>query len=180
MARPHRDTGAGFFHVFTHCVWAARAHFRDDTDRSIFLRELARVTAKFEWTCIGFCLMPSHYHLIVRVENGVLPRAMQSLNWRYAIEFNLRHAMRGHAQFARYGARRISDEADLVGCYRYVMRNPVEAGLCATPGEWPWSSYGGAIGVAQASSFVDDALLLAAFGDVYEHAVAGLRRAVDN
>jgi REP element-mobilizing transposase RayT len=180
MARALRDIGAGFFHVYTHCVWAARAHFRDDVDRSTFLRELGRVTKDVEWTCIGFCLMPSHYHLIVRVEHGVLPRAMQSLNWRYAIEFNLRHAMRGHAQFARYGARRIKDEADLVGCYRYVMRNPVEAGLCLTPAEWPWSSYAGTIGLAPSSSFVDDALLLAAFGDVYEHAVAGLRLVVDN
>jgi REP element-mobilizing transposase RayT len=180
MARPHRDTGAGFFHVFTHCVWAARAHFRDDVDRLTFLRELARTTKKFEWKCIGFCLMPSHYHLIVRVEHGVLPRAMQSLNWRYSIQFNRRHAMRGHAQFERYGARRIAGDADLVGCYRYVMRNPVEARLCTTPADWPWSSYAGTIGLAPASSFVDDALLLAVFSDVYEHAVAGLRSIVDH
>ena len=74
---------------------------------SRFLRELARVTRTFEWTCIGFCLMGTHYHLILEVADKALPVGMQSLNFRYAVDFNQRHGMRGHVQFARYGAVRI-------------------------------------------------------------------------
>src|SRR5947209_11387685 len=150
MGRPLRDTAAGIFHVFTHCVWAAEAHFRDDVDRTVFVRELARVTRSFEWKCIGYCLMSSHYHLLLQVENNVLPRAMQSLNWRYAMSYNARHAMKGHTQFNRYGASRIADDVDLVGRYRYVMRNPVKAGLCKEPREWQWSTYAATIGLAPA------------------------------
>lgn len=163
MPRIPRDTAAGVFHVYTHCVWAATAHFRDDTDRIEFLRRLAAVTAKAGWKCIAFCLMTTHYHLIVDVFDGVLPRAMHSLNLGYAYSFNRRHALRGHAQSSQYGARRISGDADLLGRFKYVARNPVEAGLCRSPELWPWSSYAGTVGLGDRHSFVDDEAVLGCF-----------------
>src|SRR5581483_6380095 len=79
VPRKHRDVSAGLFHVYTHCVWAAPALYRDDADRLTFLRELASATAKFEWTCVAYCLMRTHYHLILAVLDGVLPRGMHAL-----------------------------------------------------------------------------------------------------
>ena len=76
------------------------------------LRHLARVTAQTEWRCVGFCLMRTHYHLILEVEDGVLPVAMHSLNLAYARQFNRRHGLRGHAQSRRYGSRRIAGNHD--------------------------------------------------------------------
>jgi putative transposase len=180
MPRPPRDTRAGLFHVFTHCVWAAPAHFRDDIDRTSFLRELVRAIRTFEWTCVGFCLMRTHYHLVLEVGDGALPRGMQSLNFRYAINFNQRYAMRGHVQFERYGAVRIEDEAHLRTAYRYVARNPVEARLCATPADWPWSSYGAAVGLAETHTFVDPSRVLRCFGEIDELAAAQLRDFVED
>src|SRR5881275_1481676 len=80
MPRRLRDKTAGTFHVFTRCVYASPALYRDDLDRLEFLRHLGRTTSKLGWTCLGFCLMTTHYHLIVAVEDNVLPRAMHSLN----------------------------------------------------------------------------------------------------
>ena len=178
---PHqpRDTAAGLFHVFTHCVWAARAHFHDDIDRVDFLRELARVTAKSNWKCIAFCLMTSHYHLIVDVEDGVLPKAMHRVNLAYAKGFNQRHALRGHVQFRRYGSRRIVDEEDLLGTFKYVVRNPVEAGLCPSAASWPWSSYAGTLGLTEPHSFVDAALVLRCFSWPDVDPIAALRAHVE-
>ena len=147
--------GAGIFHVYTHCVWAAPALFRDDTDRVTFLRELARATARIEWTCMAYCVMRTHYHLILGVEDGALPRGMHALNFRYACAFNLRHDMKGHVQAARYGSRRLNDDEELMQAFRYVARNPVEAGLCANPADWAWSSYAATIGKAEPITFVD-------------------------
>ena len=95
------------------------------------------------------CLMRTHYHLILSVEDGVLPRGMHALNFRYACAFNQRHDSRGHVQAARYGSRRIEDDDALMYAFRYVARNPVEAGLCADPADWPWSSYAATIGKAE-------------------------------
>jgi len=179
MAGRHRDLGAGIFHVYTHCVWAAPALFRDDTDRIGFLRELARATARVEWTCMAYCLMRTHYHLILAVEDGVLPRGMHAVNFRYACAFNQRHDMRGHVQAARYGSRRIDDDAELMEAFRYVARNPVEAGLCADPADWPWSSYATTIGKTEPISFVDPSRIVNCFGDTREQAVAALRDYVE-
>jgi putative transposase len=179
MPRPPRDVGPGFFHVYTHAVWAADALFRDDDDRRTFLREPTLAGSRTGWTCLGYCLMTTHYHLVLEVGTGVLPRGMHSLNFRYASWFNFRHAMKGHVHGRRYGARRLVDEDDLLGAYKYMARNPVEAGLCRLPEDWPWSSYRAAIGLTRGESFVDPRAVLAAFAAPLEVSRARLRRFVE-
>lgn len=179
MPRPPRDTAAGVFHVDTHAVWGYAAFFGDEVDRSEFLRHLARVSSRDDFTCIGFCLMGNHHHLIVEVEDGVLPIAMRDLNFAYACAFNSKYGLRGHVQYDRYGARRIFDEDDLVGRYAYVMNNPVEAGLCANAEDWPWSSHAATIGTAPAHSFVDPTRVLSAFRWSSHDPREALRRFVD-
>ena len=179
MPRRPRDKGAGSFHVWVHCVWASRTLFRDDTDRMVFLRKLADTTALSGWTCIGFCLMRSHYHLVVNVGDGVLPAAMFKLNLGYARDHNRRYGLRGHVQYDRYGARRLDDCDRLKEAYKYVMRNPCAAGICESPADWPWSSYRGTVGLATPHTFIDDSLILACFEGSREAAVARLRAFVE-
>jgi putative transposase len=171
---------AGIFHVYAHSVWAANALFLDDIDRTTFLRELARAGAKVGWRCIGYCLMRSHYHLILEVDANALPAGMHALNFRYACSFNSRHGSKGHVFGARYDSPRIRNTDHLLGVYRYVMRNPAEAGECASPEDWTWSSYAAAIGLAKPASFVDPTIVLDAVGgDTHAAAVARLRRLVE-
>jgi REP-associated tyrosine transposase len=179
VGRAKRDKHAGIFHIYTHGVWQAPPYFRDDVDRMVFLRELARATRKTEWRCIAFCLLATHYHLLLDVDDGALSEGMQSLNWRYAMQFNERHASRGHAQFDRFGSRRIEDDSDLLSACRYIVRNPVEAGLCVSPQDWPWSSYAGTVALAEQQSFVDASLILECLGGESEIATARLRRFVE-
>jgi hypothetical protein len=179
MARRRRDTGAGVFHVFTHSVWAAPALYRDDEDRLIFLRELARVTERFGCRCLAYCLMRTHYHALLDVDTGALPAAMHSLNFRYASAFNKRHRTKGHVHGSRYNALRVTGEASLLSRSRYLAWNPPEAGLCKSPEEWQWSSYPATIGLVEASSFVTDDLILGCFDAPHEIARARLRRYVD-
>ena len=166
--------------MFTHCVWASDALYRDDVDRMLFVRELARAGAKAEWTLLEFCLMRSHFHLLVEVEDGALPLGMHSLNFRYAMAYNNRHAGRGHVMSARYGSRRLAEESALLTAFRYVARNPVEAGLCSTPTEWAWSSYAGTVGTAEPHSFVDASRVAGCYGEPREIAIARLRAFVED
>jgi len=99
--------------------------------------------------------MKTHYHLILGVGDGALPRGMHRLNLAYALHHNRRYGLRGRVQFARYGARRLHDEAELVHAFSYVANNPVRAELCRSPADWPWSSYAGTVGAAGLASFVE-------------------------
>ena len=178
---PHqpRDIAGGMFHVYTHCVWASPALYRDRVDRLEFLRHLGRTTAETGWTCIAYCLMSTHYHLIVDVGPGVLPVAMHSLNLGYARHHNRRHRLRGHVQFRRYGARRLHDEGELLTAFRYIARNPVDAGLCSSPAESSWSSYRGTVGLEELADFVDPRKVLHCFRHAGFDARAALRAAVE-
>jgi len=173
MARQLRDKSAGLFHVYTHSVWAAEL-FRNDRDFVVFLRELARAIDKAGWTCVGFCLMRTHYHLVLDVDHDALPLGMHALNFRYAVEFNRRHGMKGHVLGARYGSVRIEDETHLLDAYRYVARNPVEAGTCQAAEDWRWSSFA-AVGVAEPIEFVDPGIVVGCFNGPREIAAARLR-----
>lgn len=162
MGQKPRDLAAGIFHVYTHCVWAAPSLFRDDLDRTMFVRFLVRTGGTIGWTCIAMCVMGTHYHLILEVDDGDLAGGMHRLNLAYARHFNKRYGQRGHVLFDRYGADRIRSEAHLLDRYAYVALNPVRAGICERPEDWQWSSYGDAIGVARRFSFVDPSQVLTA------------------
>jgi putative transposase len=173
-----RDTAAGFFHVTCHSVWDG-ALFRDDLDRANYVHWLARTSAETGVICVAVCLMTTHAHLVLGVEEMQLADCMQRLNFRYASRFNSRHRRRGRVFGSPYHATRIEDDNQLLIVYRYVARNPAEAGMVARPEDWPWSSYGAAIGASATFDFVNPAKVLACLGGVHEIAAARLRRFVD-
>jgi len=135
----------GIYHVTRRSAGPV-AMFRDDVDRTDFCNLLGRVAGKFNWICHSFCLMTTHYHLLVSVEQDALQPGMHALNGPYAQAFNTRHGRNGHLRGSPYGARRITDEDDLLGVVRYIALNPVRGGLCAHPADWIWSSYRGTAG----------------------------------
>ena len=71
----------GLFHVATRGV-AKMAIYRDDRDRREFLRLLAYTVGTFEWECIAFCLMTTHYHLVLDTSRENLSDGMQVLERR--------------------------------------------------------------------------------------------------
>jgi putative transposase len=130
----------GIYHV-TRRSAGPIAMFRDDVDRTGFCKYLNRVATRFGWVCHAFCLMTTHYHLLVSVEQDALQPGMHALNGPYAQAFNLRHGRNGHLRGSPYRARFIDDDDDFLGVVRYIALNPVRGGLCEHPADWPWSSY---------------------------------------
>lgn len=113
--------------------------FGDDEDRSVFIWLLGSVVARFQPVCHAYCLMGTHYHVVLECSCARLSQIMSRLNSLYAQGFNRRHKRRGHLFESRYSAYVIRDEAHLEAARAYVAANPVRAGLCATVGEWPWA-----------------------------------------
>jgi REP element-mobilizing transposase RayT len=119
------------------------AIFLDDFDRFAFVTLLRRVTERAGWTVLAWCLMDTHYHLLViATEEPRVGWAMQLLNGTYAREFNLHHVRRGHLFGGRYSETVIADERHLQAANDYVLDNPVRAGLVRLAGDWPWSGDG--------------------------------------
>jgi putative transposase len=117
-----------------------------EADALEFLDRAEEAFSRFDVDCWAYCLMPTHYHFILKGLRIDFSRALHRLNGGYAKWFNKRYGFRHHLFGDRFGAREILSEAHLLEAVRYVILNPVRAGLCRHPREWPWSSYHATLG----------------------------------
>jgi putative transposase len=154
VARALRDRSPGFHHV-TIGATASEPYFRDDLDRLAWIRRLVAVLEQRNWTCVIFCQLTTHVHLVIDVPDESLPAGMHRLNFEYARDFNDRYERRGVLQRARYWSTPKKTAEELLAAYRYVAQNPVEAGLVWDPIQWRWSSFATSCGVDNAFPFVD-------------------------
>ncbi|MEW6577897.1 MAG: transposase [Chloroflexota bacterium] len=109
---------------------------------------------------IAYCLMPTHYHLLVRVKDidgasavqtsevfetsevsAQVSRAMQKLLISYTKAINKRFERVGALFQGTFRAKAVTSEAYLLHLCRYIHANPVKDGLVADPADWPYSNY---------------------------------------
>lgn len=115
--------------------------YLDDSDRHEWLRMLATACTRFNFVIHAYCQMTNHYHLVVETIDGDLSRGLRQLNGGYSQLFNRRHRRVGHVFQGRYKAILVQKESYLLELARYVVLNPVRAGIVLAPQDWPWSSH---------------------------------------
>ena len=178
MARTIRiEFGGALYHV-TARGDRRETIFEDDADRERFLELLGEVVSLFNWQCHAYCLMGNHYHLIIGTPDGNLSKGMRQLNGVFTQWSNRRHRRTGHLFQGRFKAILVDADAYLLELTRYVVLNPVRAGMVGDPGDWPWSSYGPTVGIADAPEWLETDGLLAQFGSRRARAVQAYRKFV--
>ena len=141
MPRPPRVQFEGAtYHIVTRGVRKLPL-FTDDRDREFFLELLDLTVARYEWELHAYCLMTNHFHLLISTPGANVSAGMQYLNSCYAQWFNWRHDYEGHLVERRFWSKLIETDEQLFETARYIVLNPVRAGICATAADWPWSSY---------------------------------------
>lgn len=106
---------------------------------------------------LSWCIMPNHVHVLLRPDQPLsrIVQSWKSYTGRWALSRNaeLDLGIPGEAFWMReYWDRFIRDENHLRRTIDYVHSNPVEAGLCATPQSWRWSSARLHLGAPNSSS----------------------------
>jgi putative transposase len=175
---PRLQIAGAVYHVATRATGPSEL-FRDREDRVRLLRILERVVRKYGWRLHAYCLMVTHYHLVLTTPEPNIARGMQLLNSVYARTFNERHGRIGHLVAARYSATIIETEGHAFEVTRYVPLNPVRSELCDRPEDYPWSSYAATIGLRKEPAFLDSRWILERFGDDLSTARQTLRDFVD-
>lgn len=179
MARSLRIEFPGaLYHVTT------RGNARQDIylveqDRWDFLRMLGDVVNRKRWVCHAYCLMTNHYHALLQTAEPNLSRGMQLLNGWYAQSFNRTHGREGHVLQNRYKGILVEKESYLLELARYIVLNPVRAGITQHPGDWQWSSYRASSGEVPPPPWLETGWLLNQFGDSRREAIRAYRRFVD-
>ena len=114
--------------------------FLTDEERRLYLSLLRRFADTQGLQVLGYCLMTNHVHLAgVPRREPALARAIGFTHLPYAQLTNPLHHRFGHLWQARFYACPLG-ETHLTRALRYIERNPVRAGMVATPWEHAWSS----------------------------------------
>jgi REP element-mobilizing transposase RayT len=163
MARPLRIEYPGaLYHV------TARGNGRaeiilDDGGRAGFLEILAAMVSRFGWLVHAYCLMDNHYHLLMETPEANLGHGMRQLNGIHTQRLNRAHGRTGHVFEGRYKSILVEKERHLLELSRYVVLNPVRAGMVGEAGDWRWSSFLATAGEVETPDWLHTGALLALF-----------------
>jgi putative transposase len=138
--KPREDVAGAVHHVFARGNNKRRIYL-DDVDRRRYLALLGHVVEVTRWRCLAYCLLDNHVHLLVETRKANLGSGVQLLHGLYAAGHNRRHSTSGHVFQGRFGATRVTSDAQFWVTARYIARNPVEAALCARAEHWAWGSH---------------------------------------
>ena len=147
--------------------------FREPENYLFLIRRVKESASKFEITVISYCLMPNHYHFLLR-QDGIqsVSSFIQSVFNSYTKSFNKAYHRTGTLFEGPFKAIAVETDAQLNHLCRYIHRNPLDAGLVSDLTDWPYSNYfewlGKRAGTLYDANFVQDQFMNS---DDYEHFV---------
>jgi putative transposase len=178
MSRPLRIMYPGAVYHVTSRGNARAKIFQDDQDRENFLSVLAAVVKRYNWLCHAYCLMDNHYHLLIETPDANLSVGMRQLNGAFTQRCNQRHKRCGHIFQGRFKAIVVDKDNYLLELCRYVVLNPVRAGMVEKAEQWPWSSYLASAGSKSVPSCLSVEWVISLFGPKVNVAQARYRKFV--
>ncbi|HTL06821.1 MAG TPA: transposase [Chitinophagaceae bacterium] len=124
--------------------------FEKDQQFFFFLEKLEKyVCPTMEVFC--YCLMPNHFHLLVRVKmnkglsdeqiSKAAIKSFKDLFISFSRTMNLSHGRTGALFQPKFKKKKVEDDAYFTWLIQYIHLNPIKAGLCGRFEDWRYSSY---------------------------------------
>ena len=141
MPRIPRGQQAGYaYHVINRGNGRVTV-FHKPQDYEAFLSLLVEAKKRHRVKLFAFCLMPNHFHLVIEPEHSTaLSNFMQWLLTSHVRRYHKHYGSSGHVWQGRFKSFPVQRDEHLITVLRYVLQNPVRAGLSSTAREWLWSS----------------------------------------
>lgn len=136
---PRADLPGTWHHVMNRGI-ARRTLFERRDDFRFFLAQLARAVRRGEIEVHAFCLMATHYHLLLRSPRGELASAMHSVQLAYSRRFNRSRRRDGTLVRGRYTSKLVTSLTYRSTLVRYIDANPLRAGVVGSAQEYPYGS----------------------------------------
>jgi len=158
MPRIARIVAEGLPHHITQRGNRRQKVFFSEGDYQAYLNLLRIHLKLFSLDIESYCLMPNHVHLIlVPYKKDDLAIAVGRTHQKYTSLINKRENWRGYLWQGRFSSF-ILDEKYLLAATRYILLNPVKAGLVKNPWDYKWSSARHHLGLEK-SSIITGSLL---------------------
>lgn len=159
-----------------------REIFLEESDYEDFTARFRELLGVAGAKCLGWCLMPNHFHLVILRGERPLSELMRRLLTGYSVHFNLKYDRAGHLFQNRYKSIICEADAYLKELLPYVHLNPLRAKLVADiPGleAYRWCGHGALIG-ARPADFLDRDYALSYFGEKGRDAVCSYLECLEN
>ena len=112
----------------------------EDADRRVFMMALKECKDVSGFKLHAFCLMPNHVHLLIEPAGEPLELIFKRLGVKYVGWFNRKYDRAGHLFQDRFRSENVEDNLYFMTVLRYILQNPMKAGMESQPGSYPWSS----------------------------------------
>lgn len=147
--------------------------FKDDFDKTTFLKILNDSRRIYNIKIHAYVLMTNHFHLLIETPMGNLSEFMRHFNITYTGNYNRRHKRAGHLYQGRYKSILVEKETYLSTLSRYIHLNPVNIKGIKGKDEgkniryikgYKWSSLPGYINRKKKQEFIDYSFVLEEYG----------------
>ena len=118
-----------------------QAIFENDGDRLHFMSVLKECKEISGFRLHAFCLMPNHLHFLIEPAGEPLDLVFRRIGIRYAVWYNRKHQRAGHLFQDRFRSENVENDLYYMTVLRYILQNPMKAGLEPRLGTYRWSSY---------------------------------------
>ena len=141
MKRQLEFAPGNFYHIYNRGAGRSTI-FREDDNYIFVLRQMKRISREAHLTLIAYCLMPTHYHFLVRQDGEDAARLLpQRVFNSYSKAVNKRYERTGTLFEGPFRAIHVHTTPYLLHLCRYIHANPVKDGLVADLFDWPYSNY---------------------------------------
>jgi len=131
----------GYYHIISRSLNETYI-LRDYDDFCHFLKFAHAAKQKHPIRIFHYIIMNTHFHLVTQAPcHNILSQHISYLKWHYTMWMRKKYAWKGPLWRERYKSLPIENEDYLYSCGMYIEYNPVRAGICSNPGDYPYSSY---------------------------------------
>ncbi len=157
-----------YYHIYNRGCSALRICY-GGRNYDLLYGRIERYADEFNIQIIASCLMPNHYHLLLRPDgaSSISIFAQRTFN-SYVKALNRSIARTGTLFEGPFKSRHVANEEYLVHLMRYIHRNPFEGGLVPRIEEWPHSNYLECAGLRRMRVF-DEGFIRERFGSLPEY-----------
>jgi putative transposase len=130
-----------YYHIYNRGAGKQRL-FREQENYHYLLRSVGHYAKQLQLSPIAYCLMPNHYHFLLRQEGDEPAGKLARLAFnKYTKAFNKQYDRTGTLFEGRYQSIHVDRTEYLLHLCRYIHANPVSARLVPRPEDWPFSNY---------------------------------------
>ena len=144
--RARKKSSVNIYHVMMRGINRQKI-FDSAADYKAFLNAMRMCKEKSNYYMYAYCLMPNHVHMLLKTVDEPLELVIKRIGSKYAGWYNRKNQRTGHLFQDRYRSEPVENDAYFLTVFRYILQNPMKAGMVEKPGSYNWSSYSSYMGV---------------------------------